>query len=170
MTHWKVGPRVHVGRLLIGAVLSVVALGGCGSLPSAQASPIVEVPAGIPHQRTAQDVEAQIRTWITRDEVSLGRALVPVRIQSVKLVSPGSYLTVRGSNVVVQEVSWLVEFEGTAIHCRLGNMCDLFAAGTHVIPDDPNNSASSLIYEGNQLGSVSSDTLTHPAPGTTGSP
>lgn len=143
----------RVSAMVVAAILTVAALGGLirsfanvdGTRPATvfptptesvvQEDPlIIPPPPGVEPNMTIDQVEAYVHRYISRDEMELGKAIVPARIISIRFVEANERVHMGGmASTKEQFASWLVEYDGTVVECT--SWCSVHPGATILVAD-----------------------------------
>ena len=119
--------------LLAGAVVAA-----CGHVPGLP--PAVDIPPGVVHRMSVDQVERTVQAAVVTDAKALGRAIRPFRVVSIRLVAPFEPVrTVTPSGTPsdltfsTDTTTWVVHAEGTFRDCATA--CSTYTAAIVVVDD-----------------------------------
>jgi hypothetical protein len=127
-------PKVGLAAATI-AVSAVI--GGCSFIAL---GPRIEIPLGMPHRMSIDQVQAVVGTMVRDNVVAIRQELRPFRVTSITLVEGGQRYDVTfadgsasGGSFIEDGRYWAVEAEGTFRSCA--SSCSLYSYGLVIIDD-----------------------------------
>ena len=118
--------------------LAVVIAAGCGDVPGLP--PAVDIPPGVVHRMSVDQVEQIVGAAIAKDAEALGRVLRPFRVRSIRLVAPFEPVASTGPDggpsaltFSTDTTTWVVNAEGTFRDCA--SACSTYEAAVVVVDD-----------------------------------
>lgn len=124
-------------KLVALAVAAVIAA-ACGYVPGLP--PAVDIPPGVAHRMSVDQVEQTVGASVRADAEALGRVLRPFRVRSIRLVAPFEPVSSNDPDgqpsaltFSTDTTSWVVQVEGTFRDCA--STCLTYEAAVVVIDD-----------------------------------
>jgi len=118
--------------------LAAVIVGACGYVPGLP--PAVDIPPGMGHRMSVDQVQQTVQASVVKDAESLGRILRPFHIVSIRLVAPFEPVATTGpdgepSNISfsTDTTSWVIEAQGTFRDCA--STCSTYESAIVVVDD-----------------------------------
>ena len=118
--------------------LAAVIAAACGYVPGLP--PAVDIPPGIAHRMSIDQVQQTVQASVVKDAEALGRVLRPFRVTSIRLVAPFEPVSTsdpdgQPSNLTfsTDATSWVVQAQGTFRDCA--STCSTYEAAVVVVDD-----------------------------------
>jgi hypothetical protein len=136
MGAWR-APRLGPAARTVAIAGIAVMTAACGLMPL---GPRIEVPLGMPHRMSIDQVQAVVATMVRDNVVATRRELRPFRVTRITLVPGGQRYDVTfadgsasGGSFIEDARYWAVEADGTFRSCA--SSCSIYSYGLIIIDD-----------------------------------